>query len=53
MVEWPCAALLNAYVKTGSAAAALAEVGRALSQAPDDEELHAFRDSWARLEERR
>jgi hypothetical protein len=44
------ASLANAYVKMGFPAAALAEADKAISLAPDDEELRAFRDSLAELE---
>jgi hypothetical protein len=44
------ASLANVYVKMGHPAAALAEADRAISLAPDDEELRAFRDSLAELE---
>ncbi len=43
-------ALANAYVEMGYPAAALAEAEKALAQAPDDEDLRAFRDSLAELE---
>ena len=48
-VQYPIA-LAHAYVEMGYPAAALAEAEKALTQAPDDEELRAFRDSLAELE---
>jgi tetratricopeptide (TPR) repeat protein len=44
-------ALASAYARMGYLAAALSETDKALARAPDDEQLHAFRNSLARLEE--
>jgi tetratricopeptide (TPR) repeat protein len=41
--------LARAYVKMDYVAAALAEADKALTQAPDDKQLRAFRDSLAKL----
>ena len=42
-------ALAKAYIKLDYMAAAVAEADRALAQAPDDGQLHIFRDSLAKL----